>query len=115
MPWKKGQSGNPKGRAKDQPFKTALDMELKAAGVNQKALRGIARKLIAAAESGEPWAIREIADRLDGKPVIQGAVDHTHSHTVHDASDDELIDIARSGRSNGSGQAESPPEPDIVH
>lgn len=32
-------------------------------------LRAIAEKLVAAAELGEGWAIKEVADRTDGKPV----------------------------------------------
>jgi len=67
--FRRGRSGNPGGRPKEKPFKAALDMELKAAGEDHKKLRGIARKLIACAEKGESWAIREIADRLDGRPA----------------------------------------------
>lgn len=44
-------------------------MELAAVGTDQKALRAIARKLIAKAEAGEDSAIKEIADRMDGKPA----------------------------------------------
>ena len=44
-------------------------MELAAVGEDHKALRNIARKLIEKAENGEDSAIREIADRLDGKPA----------------------------------------------
>ena len=44
-------------------------MELAAVGTDQKALRNIARKLIAKAEAGEDSAIKEIADRMDGKPA----------------------------------------------
>ena len=31
-------------------------------------LRAIAQKLADAAEAGEPWAVKEIMDRMDGKP-----------------------------------------------
>lgn len=70
MAGKKGRSGTNKG--KDKPFAEALRMELAAAGPNHKALRGLARNLIAFAESGDKeaiTAIREVADRLDGKPA----------------------------------------------
>ena len=46
-----------------------MRMELAAVGTDQKALRNIARKLIAKAEAGEDSAIKEIADRMDGKPA----------------------------------------------
>ena len=43
---------------------------------DQRKLRKISEKLAEAAEDGEPWAIKEIMDRMDGKPVaiqeIQG-------------------------------------------
>jgi hypothetical protein len=35
---------------------------------NQLKLRQIAEKLIEAAVEGEPWAVKEIMDRTDGKP-----------------------------------------------
>jgi len=75
MPFAKGQSGNPGGRPKDKPFADALRMELMAAGADHRKLRKIARALIAKAEDGDLPAIREIADRLDGKVVP--AVDAT--------------------------------------
>lgn len=40
-----------------------------AAGDNLKALRLIARAHIAAARAGDMQAIKELADRLDGKPA----------------------------------------------
>lgn len=46
-------------------------MELAAAGENHKALRMIAQKLIEAAAEGKMDAIKEIADRMDGKPSQQ--------------------------------------------
>jgi hypothetical protein len=56
---------------KDKPFRDALKMELAKLGDDDpKALRGLARQLlkIASGDDGLP-AIREIADRLDGKPA----------------------------------------------
>ena len=32
-------------------------------------LRGIAEQLVSQAEAGEPWAIKEIIDRMDGKAI----------------------------------------------
>jgi len=56
---------------KDKPFRDALRMELAALGEDDpRALRGLARKLLAIAsgDDGLP-AIKEVADRLDGKPA----------------------------------------------
>jgi hypothetical protein len=65
-------AGRPSGSVnKDKPFRDALRMELAALGDDDpKALRGLARKLltIASSDDGLP-AIKEIADRLDGKPA----------------------------------------------
>lgn len=69
MAWKPGQSGNPDGRKIEKPFADALRMEIAAVGADHKALREIAKKLLELAGNGEGWAIREIADRLDGKPA----------------------------------------------
>jgi hypothetical protein len=68
MVWKKGQSGNPKGRAIEKPFADALRMEIKAAGDDHQQLREIARKLLEKASKGDMQAINCLADRLDGKP-----------------------------------------------
>lgn len=78
MAFAKGQSGNPGGRPKEKPFADALRMELAAAGEDRKALRSIARRLIAKADEGDMQAIKEVADRLDGKvpqAVIGGSDD----------------------------------------
>lgn len=66
------------GGRKDKPFRDALRMELAALGEDDpKGLRGIARNLIriAAGDENALPAIKEIADRLDGKaaqPVENG-------------------------------------------
>ncbi|RWX78279.1 hypothetical protein EPK99_06505 [Neorhizobium lilium] len=70
MTFEAGKSGNPGGRPKLKPFKDALMMEALSAERGEKciakkgSLRWNARKLL---ELGEVPAIKEIADRLDGK------------------------------------------------
>jgi hypothetical protein len=44
-------------------------MELAAAGDNMKKLREIARAHIARCEAGDMQAIKDLADRLDGRPA----------------------------------------------
>jgi hypothetical protein len=63
-------AGRPKGSRNKhscKPFRDALRIELAAAGEDQKALREVAKKLIRKAQGGDMAAIREIADRVDGK------------------------------------------------
>jgi hypothetical protein len=66
MPFKPGESGNPDGRPKDYKFLAALNRAI--AQDEGKKLRSAAEKLLALASAGEPWAVKELADRLDGKP-----------------------------------------------
>jgi hypothetical protein len=58
---------NPRGQQRDKPYRDALRMEITAAGEDHRALRAIARAHIAKAKEGDMHAIRELADRLDGK------------------------------------------------
>jgi hypothetical protein len=81
---------NPRGQQRDKPFRDALRMELAALGDdNPRALRGLARKLldIAAGADGLP-AIREIADRLDGKPAqaveMSGSLAVSHEDALNE-------------------------------
>ena len=39
-------------------------------------LRMIAEKLVEAAEEGEPWAVKEIMDRMDGKPIQATSIEN---------------------------------------
>lgn len=57
------------GRRQEKPFRDALRMQLAEAGEDHKALRAIAARLIEMAMSGDMQAIKELADRTDGKPV----------------------------------------------
>ena len=62
--WKPGQSGNPSGRNKVKPFREAMQ---KLVGENAEALRLAAAALMARAHTGDVAALKEVADRLDGK------------------------------------------------
>jgi hypothetical protein len=98
MPWKKGTSGNPNGNpGKDKLFRTALLMELKRKGEDMPELRQIARTLISLAVGGEMWAIKEIADRLDGKASVV-VTDQDEVRSAQDLSDDELDALIAKGR-----------------
>lgn len=66
-PFKPGQSGNPNGRPKSKPFKAALQKALDAAGDDKDMLKLVADALVGKAMMGDVPAIKELADRLDGK------------------------------------------------
>lgn len=56
------------GRKQEKPFRDALRMELaKLQDNDQRGLRKVASALIEAAEGGDMQAIKELADRIDGK------------------------------------------------
>ena len=58
--------GNQNGK-KGKLFYDALRIAL--VQEDRKKLRKITDKLIEAAENGDAWAVKEIMDRMDGKPV----------------------------------------------
>jgi hypothetical protein len=55
-------------------------MELAAAGTDHKALRRIAAVLIEKAQDGDMSAIKELADRLDGRAIQGIEADVSMSH-----------------------------------
>lgn len=71
MPFEPGNNANPDGARKQRQFYDSLNLALKSDGLHKegdpKRLRRIAEKLVKSAEAGEPWAIKEIAERIDGK------------------------------------------------
>jgi hypothetical protein len=90
MPWKKGQSGNPLGRLPgEKQFADQLRIVL-AEPVDRndpqsvRKMRRIAEKLAESALNGEPWAIAQVADRIDGKAAlsVESATTLTYRYVV---------------------------------
>jgi hypothetical protein len=77
-----------RGPIKDKPFRDALRMEILAMGADHKGLRLVARKLLDNAKEGDNSAIREIADRLDGK-VPQAIVGDDDYDPIQVATDED--------------------------
>lgn len=74
MPWAPGQSGNPDGRpvgTTKNPFSEMLRLAVSDSKDDKTELRHIAEALVKKAKEGDVPAIKEVADRLDGK-VPQG-------------------------------------------
>ena len=85
--------GRPLGSPnREKAFNDALRIALRA---RPQSLRRIADRLIDKGEEGDLPSIREIADRLDGKPV-QG-IDRREL-SINELTDEELLVIASSGR-----------------
>jgi hypothetical protein len=66
-PFQPGQSGNPAGRPKSKPFREAIQRALDAAGDDKVSLQAVATALVGKALMGDVPAIKELADRMDGK------------------------------------------------
>lgn len=72
MPFKKGQSGNPTGvQGKAKPWRDAImrAVSRRESGADPQALEKIADKLVASALNGDMQAMKEIGDRMDGRPA----------------------------------------------
>lgn len=76
-------------------------MQLAAAGEDQKALRAIADQLIAKAMEGDMQAIKELADRMDGKvpQVVQG--DDENPVSVLHRIERVIVDVAQARDTDG--------------
>jgi hypothetical protein len=109
MPFQPGHKLSVGGR-KDRPFNEALRLEIAAAGPNQRALRAIAKNLLFLAQQPELAAlpaIRELADRLDGKPRQKSEVTLRQA-VARDLSDDDLAAIAAGAEDEEIGSDQKP-------
>ena len=101
----KGRSGT--NRGKDKPWADALRLTVfRDDEEGKRKLLRIAEKCAEAALAGDMQAIKEIGDRLDGKPAQDTNV--TVHRTASELTDDELMDIA-AGR--GHDGTEPPLDP----
>jgi serine/threonine protein kinase HipA of HipAB toxin-antitoxin module len=89
-----------RGQQRDKPFRDALRMELAKLGEDDpKALRGLARKLLATAAADDGLAaIKEVADRLDGKPAqameMSGSLALSHEDALNELDEPGTDDQA---------------------
>lgn len=107
------------GKRAEAKFYNALDTALKdhKDGPDVR-LRRIANNLVKAAEESEQWAIKEIADRLDGKPSQTTDLNINDNRSLSEFTFDELLGIidAKGDSETGDITAEdSPGKPDSVH
>ena len=81
MPFEPGKSGNPDGRPKkEKSFAAMLNIAIKEAHGDGNKLRAVADALVVKAIAGDVPAIKEIADRLDGKVTQEIDARMTYSH-----------------------------------
>jgi len=89
MPFTKGNNGYPAEQKKARQFRDMLNVALAddkgGPGVR---LRKIADNLVKQAQKGEAWAIKEVADRLDGKPAhtVRGSGYEPPSQAILDST-----------------------------
>jgi hypothetical protein len=107
-----GQSGNPNGVRNFWSFRNALNRAI--AQSDGKLLRDAAEALLASAAQGEPWAIKELADRLDGKPKESLVIDASDKQ-AKDLTDAELLTIAAGRSRRAAEQAAGESGADPIH
>lgn len=94
---------------KEKSFANMLNIALTAKGTTgETKLREVAEVLVSKALEGESWAIKEVADRVDGKPMQQVELSGVIQSRLNALTDDELESIA-SGSS--AGIVETTPSP----
>lgn len=95
--WKPGQSGNPKGRPLSKPYKEALEQQLAALALKNgidpdRGYEVIAAAHVAKAMTGDMAAIKELADRIDGKvPNPIGGTDELPPITAFSWREPDII------------------------
>lgn len=98
-----------------RPFASALKHAIAKAGTDREALIAIADVLLEKAMGGDLQAIREVADRLDGKPAQSTDLTINDRRTATDLTNDELAHIAAGGGEGTAGETTGSGEPAQVH
>ena len=92
------QAGAPVGNRNAAHDKPATDALRRAIAQDEgKRLRGAVEKLLSLADAGEPWAVKELFDRTDGKPHQSTSTVLHSRRDARELSDAELMEIAQSG------------------
>ena len=107
MPFMKGQSGNPEGRrVEPRPWQEALRLAVSDMTPDgRQRLRAIAEKVVEQALAGDMEAIREIGNRLDGRPRQEVALDASVDVSGEDPAS---ILASRRERREGSSTVSAP-------
>lgn len=106
MPFQKGHQHGAKSRLFDGALRRAIAQD------DGGRLRAAAEKLLTLAAAGEAWAIKELADRLDGKAQQNVSVERKNASDLTLAElVSEMAGIAGGGE-EASGSAD---EPNQVH
>lgn len=117
MAGKPGRSGTNKG--KDKPWADALRIVMfRENPAGTKRLLQIAECCAKAAEQGDMAAIREIGDRLDGKPAQESTVTFDDKRDATDWTRAELVAFLNDAKPGGDGIAATngcDREPDSIH
>lgn len=100
MTFQPGQSGNPTGQRRDKPFRDALNLAIKESHGDRLKLRAVAESLVEKAIAGDVSAIKEVADRLDGKVPQQQILTGDEDAPIRTVNRIELVDLVGSTSSS---------------
>lgn len=103
---------------KEKSFANMLRIAVSQTGeTGEPKLRELADKLVDCALKGEGWAMQQVADRLDGKPMQESTVT-VEKRDATDWTRDELVAFLRDAAAGRSGTPQEDGrggEPDSVH
>lgn len=106
----------PRGVWSDKSWRDALRLAVSEPHEKTKKnkLRALAEKAVEMGLAGDMAAIREVGDRLDGKPAQSLTVDTTVTHDLSSLSDAQLAAII-AGATRGGRSDETPNDTERLH
>lgn len=108
MAFEKGNTLAAKAKVFDAALRRAISQD------DGQRLRDCAEKLLDLAASGEPWAVKELADRLDGK-AVQVADISINDQRPEEMSDADLLSLAAAGSSRAAKTKSGKKKPSELH